>query len=514
MKNRLGLLAVACLAGGVLPCLAPAQAQPRTAENRQDEVININRAVGEETSHFSILRTDNQQEVQDYISTVVELEHAVALEVLPHVLRAVSLEKGSARPLKYTEPDSGRTRYFIQVVTTAEQMPSIIETIRALDLPGVVSSEGDIKYHYRLKYRRASEVSNILRGTSLSSEGKTFADDETNTIYISDSVSDGTRNIAVAQFYDVPSPQVEFQVLAVEFTADDSGNLGLDWDAWKRALGGEVQLGANWFEGGDKFARLDALLTVDASALASFLNYTTQQGTGDVVTRTTITASNNRPGVVSSLRRIPSFAYTTTLLRPEQLREPNRSHDDDIRELGTRPVVTVPPTRSFLGATNAAAPGASALDPSFIGGEKSEGIFLVIQPTIGRELVSADIRVVVNSMTGLTKLGEPIVAENLVDTAVTLRDGQPFVLGGLNKKTVVNQRTGVPGLKEVPVIKYLFSVERERVRESKIYVVVTPRFVNQVHFAAAGLMAEKPDTDPQVVPTPPTFPAELLDITK
>ncbi|MFH0795013.1 MAG: hypothetical protein V2A74_13380 [bacterium] len=479
-----------------------AQTQPPAAINAQDERVNINKEVGADVSNFTIFRSGDKAEINRYYSEVIELKRAVGFEVLPHVLRAVERERGVARALRFKDADTGQERHFIQVITTVEQMPSVIATIKALDLPGVVSWEGDAKYHYRLKYRRASEVADVLSRTSLTAEGRAAADDATNTIYVQDSESDTKRHIAAIKFYDVPAPQVEFEVLAVEIDKDKEARLGLDWDSWKRALGGQFEFTGNRFEGGDSFARLDALVVVDAGMLASFLNYTVQNGTGEVRTRTNVTASNNRAAIVSSLKRIPSFGYTTFINAPAELTEATpgvtASGEDSSGAVGSRPVVIMPPTLSLLGQTSvdSASPGASSVDPSLLVGEKAEGIYLRIQPTIGTETVTADVRVVVNSLAGYTKLDAPIISERLITTTVALDDEKPFSLGGLEKETTVKVRRGIPGLRDLPWVKYLFSVEAETTEQSKIYIVVTPRVRNQVLFNSPGLLGTTLDVEP------------------
>jgi type II secretory pathway component GspD/PulD (secretin) len=477
-----------------------AQIQPETAVNHQDEQINLNKSVEADTSQFTIFRSGDKAEINNYISEVVELKYAVAYELLPHVLKAVRREKGDARTLKYKDPETGGTRYFIQVVTTRDQMPSVVETIQTLDLPGVTSSAGDTHYHQRMKYRRASEVANVIASTVLSGEGAVFADDVTNTLYIEDSQSDGERDVITAEFYDVPPPQVEFEVLAVEIEEDDAGDLGLDWTAWKRALGGQFQVAGSRIEGGEGFARLDALLTVDAQALASFLNYTVQTGTANVVTNTKLTASNDRPGILSSLRRVSSFEYETVFRDPDEFFGPRLLARQEVDDRTQAPTwIVAPPSQSYLrNRVDSLAPGASGLDPSLQDGPKAEGIYLVIQPTVGTELVTAGIRVVVNSLSGYTRLDEPILSERTLDTLVTLKNDEPFALGGLDKETTANVRRGVPGLKEIPGLKSLFSVEKETRKRSKVFLVITPHFRNQVNFDSLVLESRDFAVEPPV----------------
>jgi type II secretory pathway component GspD/PulD (secretin) len=480
-----------------------AQQQPSTAINSQDEVVNVVKSVPEESNRLTIFRSGDKAEINEYVSHVIELMHSPGFEVLPHVMRAVRLEKGNARTLRYTDPETGNIRHFIQVVTTPTQMPSIIETVKAIDLPGMISSTGDLKFHYRLSHRRASEVAEALVNTTLSGDGAVSFDDTTNTIYFEDSQSDGLRNVEVIRFYDVPAPQVEFEVVVTEIDEDDSKKLGLDWDAWKSGIGGQFQLVGNRFEGGDAFGRLDALLTVDAGALAAFLNYTATTGTGRVTTRTIITASNDAPAVLSSLRRLSHQRLVTTYGAPSNLTEQApglsaRGKESTDSPAGLRTITTVPPSRTGLQSVGAPgnAPGASALDPSLAVGEKSEGMYLALRPTIGRESVTADVRVVVNSLVGRGPGDEPIVAERLVATRVALRNEAPFALGGLAKETSVEVRRGIPLLKEIPGLRYLFSVNSNSNRVARVYIVITPRFSNQVLYSAQTLTSSRLDVTP------------------
>lgn len=489
------------------PAITFSQAQPPVANNNQDEVVNVVKQVDEDTANLTIFRSGDKAEINSYISEVVELQHAPGFEMLPHVVRAVRLEKGSARTLRWQNPETGELRHFIQIVTTREQMPSVIATVKALDLPGMVSSTGDMKFHYRLAHRRASEVADVLALTTLSGDGAVTFDDATNTLYFEDSQSDGLRNIEVIKFYDVPPPQVEFEIIAVEIEEENGERLGLDWDAWKNSLGGQFQFTGNQFEGGDAFGRVDALMTVDAVALASFLNYTVATGTARVETRTVVSASNNQPAVFSSLRRIPTHRYVASFERPDILTEETpgvsaRREGSSREETTPRTVTIVPPSRHQFERLSAGtnAPGASALDPSLRDDEKSEGIYLSIVPTIGRQMVTADVRVVVNSLVGETALREPIIAERLLSTRVALGDGVPFSLGGLTKETRIEERRGIPLLRDIPVLGGLFATDATRTANSRVYLVIRPKFNSQLLFNAESLTSSRPNTEPMNLP--------------
>lgn len=257
---------------------------------------------------------------------------------------------------------------------------------------------------------------------------------------------------------------------------------------------------------------------MDAAALASFLNYTVRTGTGQTVTRSKVTASNLRPGVISSLQRIPSQSYTTVFSDPKVVREESTGIRttrglQDYPDAARTALIT-PPSRSLLTETSAgpSRPGASAFDPSFQSGEKSEGLYLEVLPTIGTDMVTADLRVVVNSLTGYTRLDQPIIAERLIDTSITLKDGEPFAIGGLDKETRVEERSGIPLLKEVPGIKYLFSTQVERTQHSKVFLVITPKFNSQLLYNSRSLNGSLLEADPASYVNPDVPIAEYQEL--
>ncbi len=461
--------------------ISHAQQQPDVAVNQQDEVVNINAPPAGDDGRLTIFRSGNKQEISHYISKVIEIKNGAALELMPHVRQAVDLEKGGARAMRYDPPGGGKTRYFIQVVTTREQMPSVIKTIKDLDLPDVKGGVGDVKHAIRMRYRRATEVAEVLRNTQLSGLGNVYGDDTTNTLFVVDLASEMVGDLAYIEFYDVPSPQVQFDVQIVEVKKEDAGKIGLDWEAWKRSVGGQIDFTGNRFEGGDTFARIDSLLTIDASALADFLNYTAQQGNADIIKRVKVTSNNVIPAVVSTSKRVPYYSYERTDRDPGVIEETN-PNVDGAGEVGKN-------NRPFYPLDN---PRAVSITPASTftrtdTGIDLEGIAVTIQPVIGTEMVTAHIDIKANTLSGFDEQDRPIVEQQEFSSAVTLQNNQPLHIGTVEKSVTLKYRRGIPGLRSVPWLKYLFSVEGTKKEESKLYIIATPCFCNQMVYEARRL---------------------------
>ena len=72
----------------------------------------------------------------------------------------------------------------------------------------------------------------------------------------------------------------------------------------------------------------------------------------------------------------------------------------------------------------------------------------------------------------------PDTKDNTMLSVVKLKDNQTLVLGGLitNDKTL--QVNGVPVLKEIPLIKYLFSSKEKVTSKKELVFVITPHIIN------------------------------------
>ena len=438
-----------------------------------DEEIRFNRAIKDSIDNFRVLRTDEKSQMNDYVTRVFELKNARCMEVVPYVNQAVRAESGSARTLKYVDPETRKVRNFIQVVCPKFQVAGIEQLVKAFDLPGVTSSPGDTRYFYRMQHRNAAAVQAMLQASELSGEGGSAVDAPTNTLYFRDSSSDFGRDLAVVKFMDVPVPQVELEVVIYEIDESDEAKLGLYWDAWKNMLTGGVAAAYGSIARGAGADGFHAIAAVGGPAVADFLNYLVKEGKAKVVTSTRLSVQNGETATLSSLKRIPFQAYAAFAL-------------NNVPVMGN--------TGWAVKAEQSNAPNApgganqrSSVDPGTVTGEKSEGIYLAVTPTIGTETLSANITVTVNSLVGYTKLDAPIIAERRTDTTATLTPGKVFTLGGMDKETKVKETRGIPLLKSIPVIKYLFSYKADVARKSTLIVTIKPKVKNQLLFKALSL---------------------------
>ena len=114
---------------------------------------------------------------------------------------------------------------------------------------------------------------------------------------------------------------------------------------------------------------------------------------------------------------------------------------------------------------------------------KDTGIRLDFHPLhIGREYVKLRVRVEVSSVTGFVEVStssesaiqNPIIAQRNAETVVTIRDGMTLVIGGLYSVSEIEDRSGVPILADLPVLRFLFSKKKKTKVKSELDFFITP----------------------------------------
>lgn len=107
------------------------------------------------------------------------------------------------------------------------------------------------------------------------------------------------------------------------------------------------------------------------------------------------------------------------------------------------------------------------------------GVTLQIAPRVSSDgFVSSHVFVVVSSVTG-TSQGYPTISQREAETSATVRDGEPFVIGGLSQEDVIKTKSKVPLLGDIPLVGQAFRTDRSTRSKTELYIVVTPHIVHR-----------------------------------
>ena len=95
--------------------------------------------------------------------------------------------------------------------------------------------------------------------------------------------------------------------------------------------------------------------------------------------------------------------------------------------------------------------------------------------------ISLDVSSVINNepIGGIT---EPVIGQRRVEHEIRLKDGEVSLLGGMLEQQNMQTLTGIPGLSQIPILKYLFGQKNTDVMDSEIVFAVIPHIVRRNDF--------------------------------
>jgi general secretion pathway protein D len=115
--------------------------------------------------------------------------------------------------------------------------------------------------------------------------------------------------------------------------------------------------------------------------------------------------------------------------------------------------------------------------------------------------VSMKLTVDVSQITGTSNIGginQPVIGQKKEEVDIRLKEGEVSVLGGLIERTDTKLVNGIPGLGEIPAIRYLFSDNSHEVEEDETLIVLTPHVIRLPSFTAENLRSMAAGTDSNV----------------
>ena len=73
--------------------------------------------------------------------------------------------------------------------------------------------------------------------------------------------------------------------------------------------------------------------------------------------------------------------------------------------------------------------------------------------------------------------GQVVINKQEAQTKVVVSDGETVVIGGLTKNDEIETETGIPILKDIPILGYLFKHTRKEINKKDLIIFVTPRIM-------------------------------------
>jgi type IV pilus assembly protein PilQ len=434
-------LVALALTAMLVPAAAAQDAAPAKVEYKQRPIsLDVQEAeigtVLRSLAGFSGTNIVASPRVQGKVT--VKLEDVPWIEALGVILRSHSFDYIEENGIYRIDTAADLREEKLSVERARKQ----VEDLAALEL-GIVP----------LHYANAEEVKTALE-KMLTERGDIDVDVRTNSILIND-VADRVAMIgAMAERLDSETPQVEINARLVDLDTRASRELGFNWSV------------TNFMSPGNNVAG-DLQITNPVQNPAGALKVATVQDWGELMMKVEALEASNKARLISNP------VITTT----------------DNREASILVGQKIP-----LIVSDEAGNAITQLT--------TIGIQLRVTPHINKDKnVTLDIHNEVSDLSSqATVQGGVIINTSESDTRVLVEDGETAIIGGLIRKVESTLESGVPVLKDIPLLGALFKHSTDVKANRELVVFVTPRIVDDPYLKRETLTPEvQVSYDPQAM---------------
>jgi type IV pilus assembly protein PilQ len=316
----------------------------------------------------------------------------------------------------------------------------------------------------RINYAKAKDLTKSIEGSLTKGRGKVVADENSNSLILTETRSRIGPLTEFVQGLDVRTPQVSIKAKLVFVDRTDIEELGVKYD-----LGNQNQF----------FNRLVQRCCDPTTGE----NYEPEVNIIDLGGNA-VSAIGNASGVVASSAidlvfstALGGFTLTSFLSAVERA---------DLSDIQAEPVITTLDNRKADILVGEETP-VRVIDASSASGDatasvtfKETGIRLTVTPhvtsnrQIAMELHTERSAIQIVSQTDLGYVFQTQRADN----QLLVNDGETAVIGGLTVTEVTNSRSGIPLLSGLPIIGKLFSFSSNKESRRDLIILVTPRIID------------------------------------
>ena len=330
--------------------------------------------------------------------------------------------------------------------------------------------------------------------------GSIRVDEHSNSLIVSAIRDDIARMIPVIEKIDRPTPQIRIKANIVETSKDTARNLGIQWGGmYSRKIGSDNLFVTPGGTSGSAVPPGSALSgtyspTFGASGISG-----QGYGVNFPVAETAMTAAG---GAASLGLLIGSIGGNILDLQLSALQK-----DGKLNILSSPSITTLDNQKAFT--ENGERVPYSTLDTSVVPPTRTVKfedavLRLEITPHVidGRKLMMTIVVKKDEVDLSRTVEGNPFIIKKQTQTALIVEDGETIVISGLTKQRGASSDSGVPWMKDIPVLGWLFKGEGTTSSMEEVLIFITPKIL------APSLAAATPTgrEDPGGKPNPETAP--------
>lgn len=376
------------------------------------------------------------------------------------------------------------------------------ELVATFDKPKMAYSSGSVEMIYYPKYSSASTLLTILEESKIgfaAPDGVEFArhpdglqmpgtaggvvDSDLNALLLTVNRWDLATVKDFLKQVDTPINQVRVTYKVLEVFAENDQKLGLDFQAWKNndgidlfSVGGRYN--QNWLGG-----RLTPNMGFTDASFYNFnpkwntkyLDFLANNGKAKIVGEGTIHVADGKTSTVtfaSGAMAVKSENIANKTLLNDQLPSAaaNKYYGKDLNDKNLKPANPLIDHATAQGNTQ-----------TITAGDQGNRFEFTVKPLgssgIRSGAAKVEIELVSNSIVGWTGTGTPRINSSSYKTQIQVGNNKKdFVIGGISKTTVTRGVNGIPLLKDLPVLGWLFSTETDTVKKSQYVLIASVEY--------------------------------------
>lgn len=303
---------------------------------------------------------------------------------------------------------------------------------------------------FRINYANGESIVDdvIKKANILSSRGSVIIDKRMNTIVVKDIRANVETIRELVKVVDQPKPQVMIEARIVQVISDYNETLGVKW-------GGTFSgPGINTFPQG-------------LSGSFSMATPVPSMGPGAIV------GSTSAGGIRFDIGRASTVSVNLAISALETISKAKTLSNPKILTLDNEEAKIEQGKTFFVETTSSEGTKTE---------EKSATLSLTVKPRIApNNFVQLDLQATDDI---LEKEDPPIIGKKSMKTTALVKNGETLVIGGIYTTEITESEEGIPGLRSIPLLGWLFKSRSQagpRIRE--LLVFITPTVM---HYTTAG----------------------------
>ncbi|MCJ7593999.1 MAG: hypothetical protein MUO52_04410, partial [Desulfobacterales bacterium] len=281
---------------------------------------------------------------------------------------------------------------------------------------------------------------------------KMSVDARTNTIIITDIGSSVKTSKEIIKEFDTPVKQVMIEARIVDATDAFTRDLGIQWDQF------QIQKKSTTGAAFTTFGGTPSTVTpADPSGFTSGGRLTSPTFTSN-----TPTGWSPNMGLVFS--KLSGSGLTATILDAKLALSETE---------GTAKVISAPKVIAMNGQSATISRGDSIIiqaTENVASTTLDATLSLTVTPTVSfNNYITLDVQVTDDSAPSSSRL-----LKKSINTKLMVKTGETVVIGGIYKEDKGDDESGIPGLRRIPFLGWLFKAQSKRITKSELLIFLTP----------------------------------------